>query len=85
MIPYTTDRAGYSLVFNIHVDGVLRGSYPYHIRKPGVGSILVLPFFWINLYTDSQEEAIRQASYHFIRSARYEVPLRLGSPLMETK
>lgn len=40
LMPYATDRAGYSIEFNVYVDGTLRASYPYEIRKKGFSSLL---------------------------------------------
>lgn len=80
-IPYASDRAGYSMEFNMYRDGVLLGTYPYEIRKQGVAFLWGLPFVWLNLFMDSQEETIKQAVYHFIRTVHFEAQLRYATSI----
>lgn len=69
IFPWWSSGAGYTVEYTLYVDGKKEHSYSYEITKKGVGWIGLLPFAWINLFTDDAKDAFRATAYQFFRDA----------------
>ncbi len=69
LIPYYANGAQYHVTYQLHEDGAVRQSYRYTVTKRGVAGALLLPFTWLNLFTYSENDALRATFYQFVSDA----------------
>jgi hypothetical protein len=56
-LPAYTDDGGFDLRYEVYVDGEKIKTYRYTIYRKGFAWIVMTPLIWINLLTDSEEDA----------------------------
>ncbi len=71
-IPYYSGEGGVDAHFRLFKDGVPQKTYHYEIKKKGVGGILILPFAWVNFFTDDLKEALRKTTLQFLIDAQHD-------------
>ena len=69
IIPYYCDETGVNVRYDLYVDRQLKQSYQYEIGKKGMAGLLILPFAWLNLFTDDLADAIVLTTREFILDA----------------
>lgn len=67
VLPYYSSHAGHIISYELYIDHELKKSYRYEITKKGVAWVGLLPFAWVNLFTNDQQDACRTALHRFIR------------------
>jgi hypothetical protein len=61
---------GYDVKFHVFVDGKPTRDYEYQIRTRVFAWLPVLPFVWINLLTDGEEDAFTAVARRFFIEAQ---------------
>lgn len=69
IIPYYCDETGVRVRYDLYIDRQIKKSYQYEIRKKGVTDLLLLPFAWLNLFTDDLADAIVLTTHRLILDA----------------
>jgi hypothetical protein len=69
IIPYYCDETGVTVRYDLYVDRQLKKSYHYEIRKKGMAGLLILPFAWLNVFTDDLADAIVLTAHRFVLDA----------------
>lgn len=67
VLPYYSGHAGHLIRYDLYVDGELQKTYRYEITKKGVAWVGLLPFAWVNFFTDDHQDACRAVLHRFIR------------------
>jgi hypothetical protein len=67
VLPYYSGHAGHLIRYDLYVDGELKRSYRYEVIKKGVAWVGLLPFAWVNFFTDDHQDACRAVLHRFIR------------------
>lgn len=79
VLPYYSSHAGHIISYELYIDHELKKSYRYEITKKGVAWIGLLPFAWVNLFTNDQQDACRVALHRFIRDVERDGYLKEDS------
>ena len=69
ILPYYTGDGGTTVVYTLYRDGKLKQTYRYPITKKGAGWIVLLPFAWLNFFTNDLKDAVRGATLQFLIDA----------------
>jgi hypothetical protein len=69
-IPYYSDEGGLTVDYHLYENGTPQHSYQYRIYKKGAGGLLLLPFAWLNFFTDDLKDALRGATLQFLIDAQ---------------
>ena len=69
ILPAWTTKDGYDLYFDLYLDGRKVKTFNYRIKRVAGVWIVLLPFVWVNLLTNSEEDAFEAATYQFFLDA----------------
>lgn len=70
LLPYYTGDGGTTVVYTLYRDGQRMQTYRYPITKKGAGWIVLLPFAWLNFFTNDLKDAVRGATLQFLIDAQ---------------
>jgi hypothetical protein len=70
LLPYYTGEGGTTVGYTLYRDGQLTQTYRYPITKKGAGWIVLLPFAWLNFFTNDLKDAVRGATLQFLIDAQ---------------
>ena len=70
LLPYYTEDGGTTVVYTLYRDGQQTQTYRYPITKKGAGWIVLLPFAWLNFFTNDLKDAVRGATLQFLIDAQ---------------
>jgi len=70
LLPYYTGDGGTTVVYTLFRDGQRMQTYRYPITKKGAGWIVLLPFAWLNFFTNDLKDAVRGATLQFLIDAQ---------------
>ena len=70
LLPYYTGEGGTTVVYTLYHDGDFKQTYRYPITKKGAGWIVLLPFAWLNFFTNDLKDAVRGATLQFLIDAQ---------------
>ncbi|MBK5281713.1 MAG: hypothetical protein JJE16_06460 [Nitrospiraceae bacterium] len=70
VLPYYAEEGGTTVVYTLYRDGQLTQTYRYPITKQGAGWIVLLPFAWLNFFTNDLKDAVRGATLQFLIDAQ---------------
>jgi hypothetical protein len=70
LLPYYTGEGGTTVIYKLYRDGQLKQTYRYPITKQGAGWIVLLPFAWLNFFTNDLKDAVRGATLQFLIDAQ---------------
>jgi hypothetical protein len=65
-IPIYSGQGGVELFYSVYDRNALKKMYRYEITRKEFVSLLLLPFFWINFFTYSLEDAVRSTTAQFV-------------------
>ena len=65
-LPYYAGEGGTTVVYTLYRDGQLKQTYRYPIIKKGAGWIVLLPFAWLNFFTNDLKDAVRGTTLQFL-------------------
>ena len=71
-IPHYSDEGGLTVDYHLHQNGTPQHTYQYRIYKKGAGGLLLLPFAWLNFFTDDLKDALRATTLQFLIDAQRE-------------
>jgi len=69
-LPYYAGEGGTTVVYTLYHDGRFKQAYRYPITKKGAGWIVLLPFAWLNFFTNDLKDAVRGATFQFLIDAQ---------------
>jgi len=69
-LPYYAGEGGTTVVYTLYRDGQFKSAYRYPITKKGAGWIVLLPFAWLNFFTNDLKDAVREATLQFLIDAQ---------------
>jgi hypothetical protein len=69
VFPYYAGEGGTAVVYTLYRDGRLKSEYRYPITKKGAGWIVLLPFAWLNFFTNDLKDAVRGTTLQFLIDA----------------
>jgi hypothetical protein len=69
-IPYYSDEGGLTADYHLYKSGTPQHTYQYRIYKKGAGGLLLLPFAWLNFFTDDLKDALRGTTLQFLIDAQ---------------
>jgi len=69
-IPAWSNTGGFDVYYIFYVDGKKEKTFFYEIKRFIGLWIVFLPFEWINLFTESKEDAFTATTYQFINDFR---------------
>lgn len=69
LLPLYSDSTGYDMQYTVYRDGRLIRIYEYPIRRKVFVWLPVLPFAWVNLFTESESEAFAEVTRRFFFEA----------------
>jgi hypothetical protein len=69
-LPVYAGEGGTTVVYTLYRDGQLTQTYRYPITKKGAGWIVLLPFAWLNFFTNDLKDAVRGATLQFLIDAQ---------------
>ena len=69
-LPYYAGEGGTTVVYTLYRDGRLTQTYRYPITKQGAGWIVLLPFAWLNFFTNDLKDAVRGTALQFLIDAQ---------------
>jgi len=68
-LPHYAGEGGTTVVYTLYRDGQLTQTYRYPITKKAAGWIVLLPFAWLNFFTNDLKDAVRGATLQFLIDA----------------
>ena len=68
-IPHYSDEGGLTVDYHLYKNRTLQHTYQYRIYKKGAGGLLLLPFAWLNFFTDDLKDALRATTLQFLIDA----------------
>ena len=71
-LPYYAGGGGTTVVYTLYHDGRFKQAYRYPITKKGAGWIVLLPFAWLNFFTNDLKDAVRGATLQFLIDAQHD-------------
>jgi len=72
LVPYYSGEGGTTVVYTLYRDGQLTQTYRYPITKKGAGWIVLLPFAWLNFFTNDLKDAVRGTTLQFLIDAQHD-------------
>lgn len=69
ILPAYSGSSGFYAQYHVFRDGQKVKFYEYEIRRKAFAWLPVLPFFWINFLTSSEEEAFEATTNQFFKEA----------------
>jgi hypothetical protein len=72
VFPYYVGEGGTTVVYTLYRDGRLKSAYRYPITKKGGGWIVLLPFAWLNFFTNDLKDAVRGTTLQFLIDAQHD-------------
>ncbi len=69
-LPYYAGEGGTTVVYTLYRDGRLTQTYRYPITKQGAGWVVLLPFAWLNFFTNDLKDAVRGTALQFLIDAQ---------------
>jgi len=69
-LPNYAEEGGTTVVYTLYRDGRLKSAYRYPITKQGGGWIVLLPFAWLNFFTNDLKDAVRGTTLQFLIDAQ---------------
>ena len=72
IIPCYGDLSVHHVEYGLYIDGVLQRKYHYRYAGKGAYWIGLLPFSWINLFTDGREDALADTVSRFFNEAKQD-------------
>ena len=69
-LPYYTGEGGTTVVYTLYRDGQRMQTYRYPITKKGAAWIVLLPFAWLNFFTNDLKDAVRGTTLQFLIDAQ---------------
>ena len=66
ILPAYSGSSGFLAQFQVYRDGKKMRLYEYEISRKGFAWLPLLPFFWVNLITDSEDDAFRAVYRQFL-------------------
>jgi hypothetical protein len=70
LLPYYTGEGGTTVSYTLYRDGQRMQTYRYPITKKGAGWIVLLPFAWLNFFTNDLKDAVRGTTLQFLIDAQ---------------
>ena len=70
VLPYYAEEGGTTVVYTLYRDDRFKQTYRYNITKQGAGWIVLLPFAWLNFFTNDLKDAVRGATLQFLIDAQ---------------
>ncbi len=70
ILPYYIGDGGTTVIYTLYRDGQHTQTYRYPITKKGGGWIVLLPFAWLNFFTNDLKDAVRGATFQFLIDAQ---------------
>jgi hypothetical protein len=70
VLPCYEEELVFETHYDVYVDNKLKNVYRYEINRKGFYWIGVLPFFWINYFMDSYNDAFSATVYQFITDVK---------------
>ena len=70
LLPYYTGEGGTTVVYTLYRDGQRMQTYRYPITKKGAGWIVLLPFAWLNFFTNDLKDAVHGTTLQFLIDAQ---------------
>ena len=71
-LPYYAGEGGTTVVYTLYRDGRLKQTYRYQITKQGAGWIVLLPFAWLNFFTNDLKDAVHGTTLQFLIDAEHD-------------
>ena len=71
-IPHYSDEGGLTVDYHLYKNGTPQHTYQYRIYKKGAGGLLLLPFAWLNFFTDDLKDALRATTLQFLIDAQHD-------------
>ena len=68
--PYYAEEGGTMVSYKLYRDGRFKQAYRYPITKKGAGWIVLLPFAWLNFFTNDLKDAVHGATLQFLIDAQ---------------
>jgi hypothetical protein len=68
--PYYAGEGGTMVSYKLYRDGRFKQAYRYPITKKGAGWIVLLPFAWLNFFTNDLKGAVHGATLQFLIDAQ---------------
>ena len=69
-LPYYAGEGGTTVVYTLFRDGQRMQTYRYPITKKGAGWLVLLPFAWVNFFTNDLKDAVRGTTLQFLIDAQ---------------
>jgi hypothetical protein len=69
-LPHYAGEGGTTAVYSLYRDGQLTQTYRYPITKKAAGWIVLLPFAWLNFFTNDLKDAVRGTTLQFLIDAQ---------------
>jgi hypothetical protein len=70
VIPHYSDEGGLTVDYHLYKNRAPQHTYQYRIYKKGAGGLLLLPFAWMNFFTDDLKDALRGTTLQFLIDAQ---------------
>ena len=77
VIPHYSDEGGLTVDYHLYKNRAPQHTYQYRIYKKGAGGLLLLPFAWLNFFTDDLKDALRGTTLQFLIDAQRDGKLLL--------
>ena len=71
-LPYYAGEGGITVVYTLYRDGQLKQTYRYPITKRGAGWVVLLPFAWLNFFTNDLKDAVHGTTLQFLIDAEHD-------------
>lgn len=71
-LPYYAGEGGTTVVYTLYRDGRLQQTYRYPITKLGAGWVVLLPFAWLNFFTNDLKDAVHGTTLQFLIDAEHD-------------
>jgi hypothetical protein len=71
-LPSSSGGSGFIVRYDLYIDGDLKKSYRYEVKRTLLVWLGFLPFVWMNALTPSQGEAVASTAYQFFYDARQD-------------
>lgn len=69
IIPAYSGASGDVVRYSLFIDSEFKTSYRYEVTRKRLLFLPLLPLFWVNVFTPSQDEAFRATAYQFFLDA----------------
>jgi len=70
LLPYYAGEGGTTVMYSLYRDGRLQQIYDYPITKQGAGWVVLLPFVWLNFFTNDLKDAVHGTTFQFLIDAQ---------------